>query len=151
MLSYFHRFSNFVWTVENDSNTLRRTCGRVYFRKRRKKSSFSKISGYVLNIWSGLVLDQNWGIGEPQMVQNPVGWPCLGQKKKSLNTPTLFRTKDKMNAVFFLSNLLAIAMEKIPFIVIAFVYLGYTRNCKNVVIGKWKKEKAKTKVASTEA
>ena len=58
-----------------------------------------------------------------------------------------------MNAVFFLSNcnLLAIAMEKIHFIVIAFVYLGYTRNCKNVVIGKWKKEKAKTKVASTEA
>ena len=56
-----------------------------------------------------------------------------------------------MNAVFFLSNLLAIAMEKIHFIVIAFVYLGYTRNYKNVVIGKWKKEKAKTKVASTEA
>ena len=47
-----------------------------------------------------------------------------------------------MNAVFFLSNLLAIAMEKIHFEVIAFVCLGYTPNCKNVVIGKWKKEKA---------
>ena len=51
-----------------------------------------------------------------------------------------------MNAVFFLSNLLAIAMEKIHFIVIAFVYLGYTPNCKNVVIGKWKKEKPKQKL-----
>ena len=37
MLSYFHRFSVFVWTVENDSNTLRCTCGHIHFRKRRKK------------------------------------------------------------------------------------------------------------------
>ena len=36
-MAYFHRFSNFVWTVEKDSNALRCTCGHVHFRKRRKK------------------------------------------------------------------------------------------------------------------
>ena len=47
MLSYFHRFSAFVWTGENDSNTLRVD---GYFLKMEKKYSFSKISGYVLTV-----------------------------------------------------------------------------------------------------
>ena len=44
MLSYFHRFSVFVWTGKMIPIT---TCGRVFFLKRRKKSPFLKVSGYV--------------------------------------------------------------------------------------------------------
>ena len=45
--SYFNRFTVFVWTAENYSNT-----PSVYtiFSKTKKKSPFSKISGYV---WRG--------------------------------------------------------------------------------------------------
>ena len=43
------------------------------FENGGKNLRFQKKTGYVLNIWSGLVLDQNLGLGEPQMVQNPVG------------------------------------------------------------------------------
>ena len=52
MLSYFHRFSVFVWTGENDSNTLSADAC-FFFKKRRKKSQFSKISGYV---WTSLIV-----------------------------------------------------------------------------------------------
>ena len=45
MLSYFHRLIAFVWTGQNDSNTL---CVDGYFLKMEKKYSFSKISAYVL-------------------------------------------------------------------------------------------------------
>ena len=49
MLSYFHRFSNLVWTGENDSNTPRVDTFILFyfFGKRRKKSPFSNISGYM--------------------------------------------------------------------------------------------------------
>ena len=47
MLSYFHRFSVFMWTGENDSNTLRVD---GYFFENGKKNPFSKISGYVWTI-----------------------------------------------------------------------------------------------------
>ena len=51
MLSYFHRFSNLVWTGENDSNTPRVDAFIFFlFGKRRKKSPFSNISGYM---WPG--------------------------------------------------------------------------------------------------
>ena len=51
MLSYFHRFSNFVWTGKNDSN-MPRVDAFIFFAvgKRRKKSPFSNISGYM---WPG--------------------------------------------------------------------------------------------------
>ena len=44
ILSYFHRFSVFMWTGEKDSNTLR---WDTYFLKTEKKISVLKISGYV--------------------------------------------------------------------------------------------------------
>ena len=47
-LSYFLRFCVYVWTGENDSNTLR--VDTIFFQKRRKKTPFSKISAYV---WTG--------------------------------------------------------------------------------------------------
>ena len=50
MLSYFHRFSNLVWTDENDSNTPRVDAFIFFFGKRRIKSPFSNISGYM---WPG--------------------------------------------------------------------------------------------------
>ena len=50
MLSYFHRFSNLVWTGENDSNTPRVDGFLFFFGKQRKKSPFSNISGYM---WPG--------------------------------------------------------------------------------------------------
>ena len=52
MPSYFHRFSNLVWTGENDSNTPRVDAFIYFFffGKRRKKSPFSNISGYM---WPG--------------------------------------------------------------------------------------------------
>ena len=43
MLSYFHRFSVFVWKGENNSNTLR--VNAYVLEDRGKKSPFSKISG----------------------------------------------------------------------------------------------------------
>lgn len=48
MLSYFHHFSAFLWTDENDSNTLR---VNGYFLKMEKKYSFSK---YPDTFWQGL-------------------------------------------------------------------------------------------------
>ena len=47
MLSYFHRFSVFTWTSENDSNMLRVD---GYFFENGKKKPFSKISRYVWTI-----------------------------------------------------------------------------------------------------
>ena len=43
MLSYFHRFSVFVWTGENDSNTLR--VDAYFFENGEKKSPFSRVDG----------------------------------------------------------------------------------------------------------
>ena len=40
MVSYFHRFSNFVWTGENNSNTSRVDAFTFLFRKRRKNLRF---------------------------------------------------------------------------------------------------------------
>ena len=40
MLSYFHRFRVFVWTGENDSNTLR--VNACFFKKEGKNLSFQK-------------------------------------------------------------------------------------------------------------
>ena len=40
MLSYFHRFSNLVWTGENNSNTPRVDAFTFLFRKRRKNLRF---------------------------------------------------------------------------------------------------------------
>ena len=40
-LSYYLRFCVYVWTGENDSNTLR-TCGREFFSKTEKKTSVLK-------------------------------------------------------------------------------------------------------------
>ena len=45
--SYFNRFTVFVWTAENYSNT---PSVYTFFSKTKKKSPFSKISGYV---WRG--------------------------------------------------------------------------------------------------
>ena len=44
ILSYFHCFSFYVWTDENNSNSLR---AGAYFLKKEEKISFLKISGYV--------------------------------------------------------------------------------------------------------
>ena len=44
MLSYFHRFSGFMWTGENDSNTLRVD---AYFLGGRKNLSFQNIRIHV--------------------------------------------------------------------------------------------------------
>ena len=43
MLSYFHRFSVFVWTGENDSNTLR--VDAYFFEKEKKNLRF--------HVWTG--------------------------------------------------------------------------------------------------
>ena len=44
MLSYFHRFSVFVWTGENDSNTLR--VDAYFFENGEKNLRF--------HVWTGL-------------------------------------------------------------------------------------------------
>ena len=46
MLSYFHRFSVFVWTSENDSNTLR--VDAYFFENGEKKSPFSRVDGALV-------------------------------------------------------------------------------------------------------
>ena len=46
MLSYFHRFSVFVWTGENDSNTLR--VDAYFFENGEKKSPFLRVDGALV-------------------------------------------------------------------------------------------------------
>ena len=47
-------------------------------------------------------------------------WPCLGHHPQCYYPS---RTNDIMNAILFLSHLLAIAVQKINVIVFAFVYV----------------------------
>ena len=60
-------------------------------------------------------------LGKDELLGILKTWPCLPQKYLEIHT--LFRTKDKMGAVLFLSHLLAIAIEQIHVIVIAFLFM----------------------------
>ena len=91
-MAYFHRFSNFVWTVENDSNTLRCTCGHVYFEKGGKNLRFQKYLDTCRtrpkhDIWSGLVLDhRKFGYRRAAEGLKP-RWLILFRTKKLLKYP----------------------------------------------------------------
>ena len=99
----------------------------------------------------GRVLDQFWGRGEPLKVwnlnlcrttttkkknkqtnpqtKNEVTIPSLGQHSHFYYS--LFRTNEKMNAVSFLSHLLAILIEKFKVRVIAFENLEHEQISSN--------------------
>ena len=97
----------------------------------------------------GRVLDQSWGRGEPLKVSNPEPVQNNNNEKKETNKQTknevtipslgqhshfyysLFRTNEKMNAVSFLSHLLAILIEKFKVRVIAFENLEHEQISSN--------------------